>query len=68
MTPEEFKKIRTALGHSQGSMGIALGDGESHYSVRAVASWEGGERRVPPSVGRLARLMLKAHEKQFKKI
>ncbi len=63
MKPEEFKSIRAALSLSQGAMGIALGDGESHYSTRAVASWEGGERKIPPAVAKLSRLLLKVKKK-----
>lgn len=60
MTKDEFKKARDSLGLSQDKMAIQLGDDESRYSVRAVASWESGERKIPPAVAKLVKLMIMA--------
>lgn len=49
MTPEQFSKIREDLGLTQEEMGMRLGG----YSWRTVASWESGERGIPPAVGKL---------------
>jgi len=62
MKKEAFKKARESLALSQEQMAIQLGDDESRYSVRAVASWESGERKVPPAVAKLVKLMLLAKE------
>lgn len=54
MTPEEFKSARYSLGVSQEVMGRRLGG----YAVRTVASWESGERAIPPAVAVLLTIML----------
>ncbi len=60
MTPAEFKTARATLGITQEAMAIKLGDPPDRYSLRAVESWESGERKVPPSVAKLVNLMVRA--------
>lgn len=54
MTKEEFKDARNQLGWSQEEMKRRLGG----YTLRAVQSWEYGEREVPPAVAKLIQLYL----------
>ena len=60
MNKASFKTARESLGLTQEEMAIQLGDDESRYSVRAVASWERGERKIPPAVAKLVQLMMLA--------
>ncbi len=60
MTKSEFKAARITLGLSHEQMAIDLGDGASRYSVRAVWTWEKGERKIPPAVAKLVKLMIMA--------
>ena len=53
MTPESFKSFRTHLGLSQTAMGKWLGTETRPYSLRAVQSWESGERKIPAAIERL---------------
>lgn len=64
MTPHEFKAARAELGLTQPEIGVRLGDESESYSVRTVASWEGGERKIPPAVSKLIRLMIRAKRKE----
>lgn len=50
MTPATFRSIRRRLGLSQTAMGRRLGPENRPYSLRAVQSWESGEREIPPAV------------------
>ena len=62
MNKAAFKTARESLGLSQDEMAIELGDGDSRYSVRAVESWERGDRKIPPAVAKLVNLMIMAKE------
>ena len=46
LTPEQFASTREDLGLTQAEMGMRLGG----YSWRTVASWESGDRGIPPAV------------------
>ena len=50
MTPAAFKAARQKLGLSQTALGQRLGPPGDGYSLRAVQSWEKGERSIPPAV------------------
>jgi len=56
MTPESFKEFRNHIGMSQTAIGKWLGTESRPYSLRAVQSWESGERKIPPAVERLINL------------
>lgn len=58
MNPAQFKDARHKLGLSQREMGKALGDDLGGYAVRTVASWESGEREIPPAVRKVVYLLL----------
>ena len=61
MNATEIKAARQTLGLTQPAMAHALGsEKDGHYSTRAIVSWENGERKVPPAVAKLVRLMLRA--------
>ena len=62
MTKEEFKAARLKLGLTQEQISLDLGEKDkTRYAIRTVASWELGEREVPPAVGKLVKLMLMAN-------
>lgn len=65
MTPEEFKSARDTLGMSREQLGVAVGTKQDgHYMPRTVASWELGQRAVPPAVAKIVRLLLRNKAQQ----
>lgn len=58
MTGEEFRTARKRLKLTQDEMGRFLAIPPVRYTVRAVAAWEGDERRIPPAVEKLVYIML----------
>lgn len=59
MTPDEFRRIRTALHMSQSSLGRQLG-----VHRNTIAAWEHGQRPIPSVVAQLVPLLLTASRKE----
>ncbi len=53
VTPGELKRIRSALGLTQGAFAVQLG-----VYRETVARWETGARRIAEPVARLARRLM----------
>jgi len=53
MTPEELEKLRARLGLTQAQAAYRLGVHE-----RTWRKWARGERKIPPPVAKLLRLMI----------
>lgn len=64
MNRPEFITARKRLGLTQQQLAEQLGTPPGDiYSLRAVKAWESGQNKVPPAVGKLINLMIKARGK-----